>query len=195
MVYTSDSSGPQRASFCSEDPPSTCWQHSAELKGWCCDPKETLPQDNSKVKALHNTNQRAKWVQRRDQAAVILWGCVLMILLLCNEITKIIVDWALWLTKSSLGCFQRLHHCSPLLTCSSNPSDTSIVAAVFISLPPDHTALAGTLSKQRGKSFKSSHHSWQYSSFPFLNRGVETWRHYRFKTYSESQTVVVFACQ
>uniref|UniRef100_A0A671YAG4 Uncharacterized protein n=1 Tax=Sparus aurata TaxID=8175 RepID=A0A671YAG4_SPAAU len=36
-----------------------------------------------------------------------------------------IVD--LWLTESSLGCFQRLHHCSPLLTCSVKSSASSLL--------------------------------------------------------------------
>lgn len=41
VVYRSDSSGPQRASFCSAGLLSRCWQHCAAPRGWCCGPEDT----------------------------------------------------------------------------------------------------------------------------------------------------------
>lgn len=51
VVYRSDSIGPQRASFCSEGPLSTCWQRSVGLRDWYCGPWNT--QKSLKVKEWH----------------------------------------------------------------------------------------------------------------------------------------------
>lgn len=50
VVYRSDSSGPQRASFCSAGLLSKCWQRCAGPRGWCCGPEDTSKTLNVKEK-------------------------------------------------------------------------------------------------------------------------------------------------